>query len=107
MPFQYTVSATFSTASLAQEWIAWMRDEHATQVIAAGALSAEVVRLDCQDASDSIRCCVQYEFASRVEYERYIQDHAPRLRSDGLRLFPPERGIQYVRSAGEVVLRVP
>ncbi|PJF24091.1 MAG: DUF4286 domain-containing protein, partial [Phototrophicales bacterium] len=33
----YSVICTFNDAATAQEWIAWLRDEHLAEVCAAGA----------------------------------------------------------------------
>jgi hypothetical protein len=95
----YTVTATFADAGVADEWIAWLRGEHLAEVCAAGALDAEVIRLD----GTPLRCEVRYHFASRAAFAAYERDHAPRLRSAGLQRFPAERGVQYQRSVGESV----
>jgi hypothetical protein len=47
---------------------------------------------------------VRYHFPSREAFAAYERDHAPRLRADGLRRFPPERGVSYRRSVGVVRL---
>jgi hypothetical protein len=101
--FAYTVACTFRDAVTAEEWIAWLRDEHVVEVCAVGALDAQVVRFD----SKPIRCEVRYHFASRDDFTKYERDHAPRLRAEGLKRFPPERGLKYERSTGEVVARHP
>jgi hypothetical protein len=95
----YTVGCTFVDANVAAEWIAWLRDEHLGDVCAAGALDAEVVRLD----GDETICEVRYHFESRASFETYERDHAPRLREEGLSRFPLERGLTYERAVGEVV----
>lgn len=98
----YTVIATFSEAAVAEEWIAWLRDEHLAEVIAAGApgiLDAEVIRRD----GSPITCEVRYHFASRESFAAYERDHAPRLRAAGLARFAPERGVTYQRTLGEMV----
>jgi hypothetical protein len=97
----YTVAATFESERLAEDWIAWLRDEHLAEVIGCGALDAEVVRLD----GEPIRCEVRYHFASRESFMAYERDHAPRLRAEGLTRFPVERGIAYQRTLGKVVVR--
>ncbi len=99
MAFSYTVTATFSDPRVAREWIEWMRTEHLADVIAASALSGDVIALD------DGRVEARYEFADRAAYERYLADHAPRLRARGLELFAPERGITYERRAGLIELR--
>ena len=97
----YTVSCTFNDPAIADEWIGWLRDEHLAEVCAAGALDAEVIRFD----GTPVRCEVRYHFASREAFVAYERDHAPRLRAEGLKRFPPERGLQYARSLGDVVHR--
>ena len=97
----YMVTATFSDASVADEWIAWLRDRHLAEVCAAGAEDAEVIRLD----GDDLRATVIYHFADRAAFAAYERDHAPRLRAEGLALFPPTRGVTMTRSFGTVEAR--
>jgi len=94
----YTVAASFDDPSVADEWLAWLRDGHIAEVLAAGARSAQIVRIDGEQSSLEVR----YEFASREDFAAYERDHAPRLRADGLRVFPPQRGITYRRSTGVI-----
>lgn len=100
--FSYTVACTFDEAAVAEEWIAWLRDEHLRDVCDAGALDAEVTRCDSAIGAGT-RCEVRYHFESRGDFDRYVRDHAPRLRAEGLKRFPPERGLSYERATGEVV----
>lgn len=103
--FSYTVIAVFDDRRIADEWIAWLRDEHLAEVCAAGALDAEVIR--CDAAPDGkTRCEVRYHFASREAFDAYVRDHAPRLRAEGVKRFPPERGIAYERATGDVAVRI-
>ena len=95
--FAYTVTCTFPDSAVAEQWLKWLREEHLAEVCAAGALDAEVVRFDGIPA----RCEVRYHFASRDAFAAYERDHAPRLRAEGLRRFPPECGLKYERSIGE------
>jgi hypothetical protein len=102
--FTYTLTCTFDDARVGDEWVAWLRDEHLAEVCAAGALDAEIIRCDApagQSASKP-RYEVRYHFASRKAFETYERDHAPRLRAEGLKRFPPERGVTYQRATGEV-----
>lgn len=101
--FAYTVRCTFTTSDVAKEWIEWLRTEHLRDVCDAGARDAEVVVIDPNESSAStVTIEVRYHFASRDAFARYERDHAPRLRAEGLRRFPSERGLTYARSAGEV-----
>ena len=105
----YTVTAEFDDPAVAQEWIAWLRDGHLAEVIAGGALDATIVQLDRNagggESGGPIRCEVRYHFASRESFRRYEQEHAPRLRAEGLQRFPPHRGIRMTRSVGSVAVR--
>jgi hypothetical protein len=102
--FSYTVACTFEDPRVAEEWIAWLRAGHLAAVCAAGALDAEVIRCDAAAGFDrAVRCEVHYHFPSRAAFDAYARDHAPRLREEGLRRFPPERGLAYERSSGDVV----
>ncbi len=96
----YSVTCTFQNESLAREWLEWIESEHLGEVIAAGAIDAEVVILD----GNPMRCEARYHFASREEFNIYEREHAPRLRNEGLKKFPLTRGMSYVRSMGEVVV---
>ena len=96
--FSYTVACALDDPAVADEWIAWLRDEHIADVCAAGALDAEVIRLD----GTPVRCEVRYHFASREAFAAYERDHAPRLREEGLKRFPLQRGLTYDRRTGEV-----
>jgi hypothetical protein len=96
----YTVTCTFEDRAVAEEWIAWLRDEHLAEVLAVGALDAEVIRLD----GSPVRCEARYHFTSREAFAEYERVHAPGLRAKGLERFPPQRGIQYQRSLGDVMI---
>lgn len=98
----YTVAVEFDHEATAAEWLAWLTGGHIAEVLAGGAEGAEVVRLDGPRAAFEVR----YRFASRAAFAAYERDHAPRLRAEGLKLFPPERGVSYRRSLGDVVVAV-
>ncbi|MHC5024455.1 MAG: DUF4286 family protein [Planctomycetota bacterium] len=99
--FAYTVQCTFDDPAVADEWISWLKSEHLADVRAAGALDAEVIRLDGEEHHVEVR----YHFDSREDFELYEREHAPGLREEGLQRFPPERGLQYARSMGDVVAK--
>lgn len=104
IPFSYTVRATFTDPAVAEEWVKWMRATHLRDVCAAGALDAEVIRLDGEPGG-AVVCEARYHFASRGAFAAYERDHAPRLRAEGRAKFPPERGPAYTRFTGEVAAR--
>lgn len=99
--FSYTVTAEFDDPAVMGEWIDWLRDGHLAEVIAGGALDAELVQFD----GPAHRCAVRYHFRDRAAFERYEREFAPRLRQDGLERFPPERGVRYQRNTGVVRAR--
>lgn len=93
----YEVAVTISNERTADEWLSWMLTEHIADVVAAGAASGRVVRLDGAPGA----FLAQYEFASREALDRYLAEHAPRLREAGLRRFAPPH-VQYVRRFGSI-----
>lgn len=100
---RYTVGATFPDEATADRWRAWLRDGHIADVFAGGATRAEVVRID----GSEIEYEVQYIFPDRATFDRYVSEFAPRLRAEGLRLFPTEQGIRYRRGTGQVTEQFP
>lgn len=101
--FRYVVSCSFTDPDVARRWLSWLQDAHLQDVVDAGALSAEVVRLDGQPLTLE----AHYRFASRDAFAVYERDHAPRLRAEGLDLFPLSLGLQYSRRTGEAVASAP
>jgi hypothetical protein len=99
----YTVTVSFSNDDLVAAWLDWLDRGHIADVLAGGAVSAEVVRLDLPEPTFD----VHYHFPSREAFVAYERNHAPRLRAEGLRLFPMEKGVTYKRSAGMVVRAFP
>jgi len=98
-PFRYTVAVSLPDEETAERWLRWLRDGHVAEVLAGGAMAAEIVRCD----APAIEFEVRYDFPSRDAFDRYEREHAPRLRAVALRLFPSEHGIHYHRSTGIVL----
>ncbi len=96
----YTVACTITRPEVAESWLAWMRGEHVADVCRAGALGAQVVRLD----GEVPRFETHYRFASRAAFETYEREQAPRLRAEGLAKFPLELGLEYERRVGEIAV---
>lgn len=97
----YTVTASLPDEALAAEYARWLTDGHIQTVLKAGALSAMVVRL--REPAAPIRVESRYVFPSRTALDRYLRETSPGLRTEGLRRFPPERGVAFERTIGEVV----
>ena len=100
MKIAYTVRCRFQDAEVAELWLTWLRDRHLQDVCDAGAESGDVVRLDPVGQEGDVVCEARYTFASRQAFEAYERDHAPRLRQEGLELFPLSLGLSYSRSLG-------
>ncbi|MBX3358786.1 MAG: DUF4286 family protein [Phycisphaeraceae bacterium] len=109
-PVAYTVLATLPDPATAEEFIAWLRDGHVDAVIAGGAHSAMIVRLDDVDPPDAaaapgksaVQVEIRYIFTTRQALDRYLVHTAPGLRADGLARFGPERGVRFERRTGTI-----
>ena len=100
---RYTVQCRFDRADVAEDWVRWLREEHIRDVLDAGAVRAELIRLD--EPSPTYR--IDYDFPDRAACEHYLAVHADRLRADGLERFPIELGLDYGRSNGDVIAVFP
>lgn len=94
----YTVKATLPDEATTAEYVHWLAHAHVAHVIAAGAASAQVIRITDPPQPTSVE--VRYLFPNRRALESYLAQHAPRLRAEGLARFPAERGIRFSRSVG-------
>lgn len=101
----YTVVASLPDRGVTDEYVAWLKDGHVDAVIAHGARSAHIVRLDREGPNEDepFRVEVRYVFPTREVFQRYVERHAPGLRADGLKRFGPERGVRFSRTVGEIV----
>lgn len=100
----YSVTATLPDDETARRYIAWLAEGHAAEVVAAGALSADIIRFT--DPASPIRVETRYIFSSSAALSQYVREHAPRLRTEGLKLFPPDRGISFERRVGDLIKRI-
>ena len=97
----YTVTATFPNPSVRDAYVSWLVGEHVAAVVAAGALSGEVVVV--HDPGDPIQVEARYVFANQASLDGYLKAHAPALRAQGLALFGPGTGVQFARRTGAVL----
>ncbi len=102
---RYTVACRFTCndRQLADRWLEWLLQKHLQDVLDAGAQSAELFHID----DEVPHYLIDYRFNSRDEFERYLAESAPRLRAEGLERFPLELGLQYQRSTGSALHRLP
>lgn len=94
----YEVMATAHDPAVEAAWVRWMRDQHLSDVRAAGATAARLVKLDSPG-----EYAAQYEFESRAAYETYLRNEAPRLRAEGLSLFGADAMV-YSRRTGDLLV---
>ena len=117
----YTVRTTCPSVQIRGRYLSWLSPNHIAQVLAGGATSARIVlplpddrsgqtpagqeagtaRPSQEDRAPAI-VETQYVFPSRKAFDTYIRDHAPSLRADGLKHFPPESGITSERQVAEI-----
>jgi len=96
----YEVTTDFIDSAIVPDWNRWMAEEHMADVVAAGATSGRILHIETDDGAP--RFSVQYEFPSREALDAYFRDHAPRLRDEGTRRFPPDV-VRYTRRVAEVL----
>jgi len=100
------VLASLPDPGSADRYVAWLQGGHVREVVAAGgAISATISRVLETATSNPPpnRVESRYVFPDREAFERYVALHAPRLREEGLRLFPPSCGVVFERRLAEVV----
>ena len=67
--------------AIAEPWLKWLLQEHIPEVMQTGCFqNYRVVRLLEVDESEGPTYAVQYEAASKADYNRYIELHAPLMR---------------------------
>lgn len=90
----YSVFAALPDKPTLDRYLAWLSGGHVQAVIAGGASGATVSRLEPLDDN---RVRIDYRFPDRAALDRYERTAAPKLRAEGLRLFPPESGVRIDR----------
>lgn len=107
----YTVRATCPNLQVRGRFLAWLSPNHVAQVLKGGATSARIilpdrisdpVRGEPVESADRAVVETQYVFPSRKACDDYLRDHAPALRADGLKHFPPDSGVTYERQVAEI-----
>ncbi len=98
----YTVRSTCRDIPQRGRYLAWLSPNHLLQVLAAGATAARVVLPDRENEAAPAVVETQYVFPSRKAFDTYVRDHAPALRADSLKHFPPESGVTHSRQVAEI-----
>lgn len=124
----YTVRITCPSVQIRGRCLAWLSPNHILEVMEGGATGARIVlpladdlRRDAGRATDPGLIAannrvsgqtpagtvpalveVQYVFPSRKAFDAYVRDHAPALRAEGLKHFPPAGGVTFERQVAEI-----
>lgn len=70
--------------AIAENWLAWLKDEHITDVINTGCFThATILRLIDVDDTEGPTYAVQYHAVSNSQYKQYIEKHAGEMRKKG------------------------
>lgn len=70
------------------EWLSWMKDKHIPDVLATGKFThAKMTRVLVEEEMGGTSYSVQYTCPDKKTLERYYQENATALRSDGLKRF--------------------
>ena len=65
-----------------QEWLRWMKDVHIPEVMSTGLfVSSRIYKVLAEDDGGTTYA-IQYTCASMEAYERYRDEHAPRLQAE-------------------------
>lgn len=68
-------------ASIADDWLQWLLNEHIPDVMATKCFSEyKVVRLIEIDDTEGPTYAIQYSAEAKSDYNRYIELHAPEMR---------------------------
>lgn len=98
----YTVRATCPTLHVRGRFLSWLTPNHVAEVMKGGATAVRIVLPDRESDTAPAVVETQYVFPSRKVFDTYVRDHAPALRADGLKHFPPESGVTYARQVAEI-----
>ncbi len=98
----YTVRTICRDVPQRGRYLAWLSPNHVVEVMKGGATGVRIILPD--RASDTAPAVVetQYTFPSRKAFDDYVRDHAPALRADGLKHFPPDSGLTSERQVAEI-----
>lgn len=98
----YTVRATCPNLQTRGRFLSWLTPNHVAEVMKGGATAVRIVLPDRESENSPAVVETQYVFPSRKIFDTYVRDHAPALRADGLKHFPPESGVTYTRQVAEI-----
>ena len=98
----YTVRATCQNVQQRGRFLSWLTPDHVLAVKAGGATAVRIVLPEPAGGSAQAVVETQYVFPSRKAFDTYLRDHAPALRADAMKHFPPESGVTFARQVAEI-----
>jgi hypothetical protein len=98
----YTVRATCRDVQQRGRFLSWLTPDHVLAVKAGGATAVRIVLPEREGESAPAMVETQYVFPSRKAFDAYLRDHAPALRADAMKHFPPESGVTFARQVAEI-----
>ena len=71
--------------AITEEWITWQKEEHIPEMMATKLFTEfSLYKLLEQEESETITYVVQYSTASKDNYDKFLNQYAPGLRSKAL-----------------------
>ena len=98
----YTVRATCQNVQQRGRFLSWLTPDHVLAVKTGGATAVRIVLPEREGESATAVVETQYVFPSRKAFDTYLRDHAPALRADAMKHFPPESGVTFARQVAEI-----
>ena len=84
-PVIYEVNVSVD-ATIIDAYQAWLKTHIAEILALPGFTGAMLYRVDTTDVA-RVELCVHYQLLSEAHLQRYLEEHAPRLRADGIARF--------------------
>ncbi|MDQ5978958.1 MAG: hypothetical protein QG602_1932 [Verrucomicrobiota bacterium] len=102
----YTVRAACKDVQQRGRFLSWLSPNHVLEVKAGGATGVRIVLPEREGETGPAVVETQYAFPSRKTFDIYIRDHAPVLRADAMKHFPPESGVTFARQIAEIAMEL-
>lgn len=75
--------------SVHEEWLKWMKNKHIPDMLATKKfVEAKMCRVMIEEENGGTTYSIQYKTQNRETLERYYEEDAPKMRSEGNKLFP-------------------
>lgn len=76
-------------ADITKSWLQWMKEEHLPEMMETGLFTEYRLcqLLDQEDSDDSATFVIQFHCQNKVDYQKYIDQHAQEMRERGYQKF--------------------